>query len=149
MGAQGFSQPDLTRALGDGNEHDIHDPDPADDQADCCNGRNDRGQCADRIGDRLVDFGGVDDVEIRITSYNVCYTKLLRDNWRKYFFCVNRSKSHIGKWFGAGFAGRFGSEYNHRLPGSANTKNLNRGAFYIRKRTIGFTRNLLNCFYIG
>ena len=36
------------------------------------------GYTIEQFRDRLADYDGIDKAKFRITSYNVCYTKLLR-----------------------------------------------------------------------
>ena len=50
-GAQGLAQADLADAFGDGHQHDVHDPDAADQQRDA-------GHPTQQDGQRLVDRGG-------------------------------------------------------------------------------------------
>ena len=63
-GADGHAQADLAGALGDGDEHDVHDADAADDER---NRRDAQQQCAHQArgrSERLHHFGHIPDLEI-------------------------------------------------------------------------------------
>ena len=51
-GAEGLAQADLARPLGDRDQHDVHDPDPADQQADAADRREQDGERRSRRGGR-------------------------------------------------------------------------------------------------
>src|SRR6185437_12917551 len=51
-GAEGFADPDLAGALGDGDQHDVHDDDAADDQRDGGDGDRNRSEVAGDGGEQ-------------------------------------------------------------------------------------------------
>ena len=65
----GEADADLARALRHADQHDVHDPDPADQKADRGYHRDDSRHRAGHVVDRLVDVGGIDDVEIVVLAF--------------------------------------------------------------------------------
>ena len=63
-GADGEADADLVRALGHGDEHDVHDADAADQQRHPCHRREQHGHELRRGAQRLGDLPRVEDVEV-------------------------------------------------------------------------------------
>ena len=63
-GADGEADADLVRALGHGDEHDVHDADAADQQRHTCHRREQHGHELRRGAQRLGDLPRIEDVEV-------------------------------------------------------------------------------------
>ena len=64
LGADGHAQADFAGALGDADQHDVHDADAADQQRDSGDGRQQQRQGAGGGGEGAGDIGQIADVEI-------------------------------------------------------------------------------------
>ena len=64
QGANGEADADFAGAFGDGHQHDVHDPDPADQQADRSDHRHHQRQRAGDRTQRVIDLRCINDVEI-------------------------------------------------------------------------------------
>ena len=62
--ANGFAEPDLAGSFGDADEHDVHDADAADDEADKGDGAEEEGHCAKDVSEDGDEVGLVDDDEV-------------------------------------------------------------------------------------
>ena len=70
--SDGHAQPDLARSLGHRDQHDVHDPDAADDQRDQSHAKQQIGHQSCRLRERIAHLGHVPDSEIvRLAGTNV------------------------------------------------------------------------------
>ena len=59
--AEGFAYADFAGALGDGDQHDVHDDDAADDQRDAGDGRDDGAEAIQDLAQQILKGGaGID-----------------------------------------------------------------------------------------
>ncbi len=68
-GADGFADADFVGAFGDGDEHDVHDADAADDEGDASDERKDAGDDREESASRVSNVVASEDGEISVAGF--------------------------------------------------------------------------------